>query len=477
MRTTFGKTFTYYIAVLMIVFFILSLGFSEVYRRYFYDDQRSELLNQALKISDIYLLSENNTEIFNNEIKILDKYMDYSFFVTDSNSKIIAISKDINTLKKGDTLKNIDFLTSSKKNYKWIKGNVNGVFNQDKYTLVYPIEKNEQIQAFIFVSVPLLELTNNINKVYFIIIFYLILAVILGFVTIHWTTTEFVRPLRRLSIISNYISKGNFDEQIEITENMNEEISQLCSSFNSIAKDLSYLEKRRREIISNISHDLRSPITSIKGFIQAMLDGVVPQEKYQYYLEIIYKETCRLQKMSDSILDLNNFNISIDSINKTDFNINELINETVLLLKGKADEKNLYLKTSYQNKCLLVNSDLEKVRRILINLIENAIKFTNNGGIFISSYIVNDKVYVEVKDTGIGLNKEEENRIFERLYKADKSRGTSGIGLGLAIVKEFVKALNQNIIVESKKGEGSKFTFTLDLTKNQYWNSILVFVI
>ncbi len=470
MRTAFGKTFTYYIVVLLITFFLLSLGFTEIFRGYFYSDQNDDLLNQAIKISDIYIQSRSSDnvdeEYFNNEIKILDKYMDYSFIIFDRDLMVLSKSKDIDNLSTGaviDEFYGCDDVLAG--NIKWLQGDIGNIYSYNRYILCYPIATDDSVDAFVVVSVPLSELTDNINRVYVIVIFFLILAVILGFVTINWASNEFVKPIRKLSAAANYISKGNFDERIDIDRALNDEITELSISFNTMAENLDGLEKRRREIISNISHDLRSPITSIKGFLQAMLDGTIKEEKYKHYINIIYNETERLNKLSNSILDLNKLDDSINALDMVNFDINVIIDETINLMKNRAEKKGIELKFNSCQSKIIVYADIDKIRRVMGNLMDNAIKFTEKGYVKINSEIRYNKAYISVEDTGIGLSDEEQSRVFERLYKADASRGMdkTGSGLGLAIVKEFIKAHNQTIELKSEEGKGSCFTFTLDL--------------
>lgn len=470
MKSTFGKTFTYYVVILLVSSVLLSLGFTEIFRGYFYSDQKSDLLNQAMKISDIYTQSYTNgvfdEDYFENEITILDKYMDYSFFMTDRDLNVIAESKDIlNTEIKSKISSFPEYEDILNGKVRWIEGNIDDIYSQSRYILCYPTMYDNKVETIVFVSVPLSELIANINRIYIIVAFFLLLAFILGFVTIHWTVSEFVKPVRELNSAAKYISKGNFDEKIEIRNNTNDELKELCHTFNKMAENLDSLEKRRREIISNISHDLRSPITSIRGFLQAMLDGTISEDKYKHYMEIIYKETERLQTLSDNILDLTKLDNSVNALNITEFDINYVINEVINLMKVRAYEKSIYLKMITESEVINVKGDAEKIRRVINNLVDNAIKFTDRGGVTVSSLVKNGKAYISVEDTGIGLSEDEQTRVFERLYKADASRGMdkTGSGLGLAIVKEFVKAHKQTIELESEKGKGSKFTFTLDL--------------
>ena len=472
MRTAFGKTFTYYIVVVLIIFFLLSLGFTEVFRGYFYSDQKNNLLNQAIKISDIYIQSRSGDNIdesyFNNEIEVLDKYMDYSFIVLERDLRVLSKSKDIVNLHEGDVIdKFYGYNDVLEGNIEWLQGDIGNIYSHNRFLLCYPTMIDDRVVAMVVVSVALSELSAYINRVYIIIVFFFILSVILGFVTIHWASNEFVKPIRKLSSAAKHIAMGNFDERIDIEENLNNELTELCMSFNTMAENLAGLEKRRREIISNISHDLRSPITSIRGFLQAMLDGTISEDKYKHYMEIIYNETGRLNKLCNSILDLNKLDDSSNALNMTNFDVNVVIDETIKLMKGKADVKNLELKFITESDKIITYADIDKIRRVMNNLVDNAIKFTNEGSVTISSGIKNNKAFVSVEDTGIGLSEEEQGRVFERLYKADASRGMdkTGSGLGLAIVKEFIKAHNQTIELKSKAGKGSCFTFTLDLGK------------
>ena len=184
-------------------------------------------------------------------------------------------------------------------------------------------------------------------------------------------------------------------------------------------------------------------------------------------MEIIFNETSRLNKLSNSILDLNKLDDSSNALNLSNFDINKVIDETIKLMRGKADIKKIELKHNFSQDKLMVNADLDKIRRVVINLVDNGIKFTNEGSVTIASKIENERAVISVSDTGIGLSEEEQSRVFERLYKADESRGMdkTGSGLGLAIVKEFVKAHNQNVELKSQVGKGSCFTFTLELAK------------
>jgi signal transduction histidine kinase len=267
-----------------------------------------------------------------------------------------------------------------------------------------------------------------------------------------------------MSDAARVIAGGDFEKRLNI--NSDDEIGDLADSFNEMAQSLFYQEKRRREFISNISHDLRSPLTSMKGFLQAMLDGTVPPDKHERYLQIVLDESERLVKMANDMLDINKLDDSEHSLNLTKFNLNELITKTLLNFEGRAIENKIKITSEFCNKDIVVNADFDKIQRVLYNLVDNALKFTHKYGYIKAIVEIKDKkVYVSVKDNGKGISAEEQKMVFDRLYKGDKSRGKDkkGSGLGLCIVKEFIKAHNEEITLKSEMGKGCTFTFTLPL--------------
>ena len=217
-----------------------------------------------------------------------------------------------------------------------------------------------------------------------------------------------------------------------------------------MANELNTLEEDQRKFISNVSHDFRSPLTSIKGYVEAMLDGTIPVEMQEKYLNIILFETERLNKLTKSLLELNKFGSHGVMLDVTDFDI-----RFNLILSGEQ---------------LFITADFSKIQQVLYNLIDNAIKFSHQDStITIETTEKNDKVFVSVKDTGIGIPKDSLKKIWERFYKTDLSRGKDkrGTGLGLSIVKEIIQAHGENINCISTEGVGTEFIFTLPIAKDK----------
>lgn len=271
-----------------------------------------------------------------------------------------------------------------------------------------------------------------------------------------------VRPLNRIIDAAKEYSAGNFEKQIEVSPRA--DIGRLAATMNYMAHELDSLEEDQRKFISNVSHDFRSPLTSIKGFAEAMADGTIPPEMQEKYLKIIIFETERLTKLTENLLELNKIGGKGFYLDISTFDINELIDRTCESFEGRCREKNITIRVGKQYEKMLVKADASKIDQVLHNLIDNALKFSNpDSEIVITTSMKAGKVYTSVKDNGAGIPRESINKIWERFYKTDPSRGRDkkGTGLGLSIVKEIIQAHKENINVISTEGVGTEFIFTL----------------
>lgn len=270
-------------------------------------------------------------------------------------------------------------------------------------------------------------------------------------------------PLRKLRNGVKDFSIAHDNPPIEIDSN--DEYGELAEALNVIGDELSKFDEYQRKFISNISHDFRSPLTSIQGYVQAIADGIISPENQEKYLNIILFETDRLTKLTSNLLDVNNVDKDKIFLNITDFDIHEAIHNTVNALQVTAEKKKIEFEINLaQDEPLMVSGDADKIQQVLHNLIDNAIKFSRpNSWIYVTTTTRGDKVFISVKDTGIGIPKEDLDRIWNRFYKTDLSRGKDklGTGLGLSISKEIINAHKQTIDVVSTEGVGSKFVFTL----------------
>lgn len=243
-----------------------------------------------------------------------------------------------------------------------------------------------------------------------------------------------------------------------------DELGLLTASLNYLADNTKNSGEYQRKFLSNISHDFRSPLTSIKGYVEAMLDGTIPVEMQEKYLNIVLAETERLNKLTEGILLLNSFADHGVYLELSDFDIIPVIQHTIDTFEGTCQKKNVSIGTFFSSSSVQVHADMGKIQQVLYNLLDNAIKFSPAGSdILISVAEKRNRVFVSVKDHGEGIATENLPKIWERFYKTDSSRGRDkkGTGLGLSIVKEIIRAHEQNINVISTEGVGTEFVFTL----------------
>jgi signal transduction histidine kinase len=293
---------------------------------------------------------------------------------------------------------------------------------------------------------------------------YIILCVILIFSLIILITFQlFVYfPLRKITEAATQYAGGNLDYHIPVDSE--DEIGYLSASLNFMADHLKNMQDYQKQFIGNISHDFRSPLTSIKGYVEAIADGTIPPEMQQKYLKIILFETERLTDLTSDLLTLNQFDTNKIHLNRTVFDLHEVIKNTVASFEGVCTTRLISFDLLLAVKELRVYADKGKIQQVVYNLIDNAIKFSGNNTIItIETTDRSNSVLVSIRDNGIGIPKQSLPKIWDRFYKSDLSRGKDkkGTGLGLAIVKEIIQAHNENIHVVSTEGVGTEFSFTL----------------
>ena len=304
------------------------------------------------------------------------------------------------------------------------------------------------------------ESERNFNM--FIIWITVIIEIIISAIVIKIVTNQIIiRPINNINNVAKRLAKGEVEKRVVV--NCNNEIGELAESFNMMAECLEKSDTKRREFISNVSHELRSPITSIKGFIGGILDGVIPRDRENYYLKIVYDEVDRLARLVNDLLDMSamesgKFNLAI-----TEFDINQVISLCILNLEHKIQEKGLNVKATFYNNRAYVLGDRDRIIQVVTNIIENSIKYSNDDGeIKIDVYSKGEKIYVDIFNSGECIEENELNKIWDRFYKSDKSRTNKlSTGLGLPIVRSILSQHNEDIWVKNIEGKGVSFIFTL----------------
>ncbi len=279
---------------------------------------------------------------------------------------------------------------------------------------------------------------------------------------VYLISKRITKPLSELTSAAKSIAGGDFKRRVNIdTEN---EFSELGDTFNNMADSIEQLENMRSSFIANVSHDLRTPMTTIIGFVEGIMDGTIPEEKRQWYLSIVLDESRRLSRIVTDLLDLSKLEQGSFNIEPREFDINELMRLSIIKFEKRITEKNISLTVGFETENMRVDADKDAIQRVITNLFDNAIKFTPEGGfIDVNTGVKDGSAYVSIQNSGLGIEKKDLMHIFDRFYKSDKSRSLdkNGAGLGLYIVKSIIQAHGERVWAESEPGEFTRFSFTL----------------
>ena len=282
----------------------------------------------------------------------------------------------------------------------------------------------------------------------------------LAAVSVFFITRQIVEPLRVMAQMAGDFAQGKFDRRVPVSGSM--ETQELASAFNLMAGQLEALEQTRRDFVANVSHELRSPMTSIQGFLTGMLDGTIPPEEHKQYMQTVLEETRRLSRLVGSLLNLSRMENSETQLAYSDFDIHEMIRQVIIANLPALDEKQMDVSLSFEDEPMRVHADAEQIEQVLINLVSNAIKYTPEGGRITITTQQDKNTRVTVRDNGPGVAPEDAPYIFDRFYKADKSHTVGkGTGLGLAISKRIMDKHGQTLRL-LPEGPGAAFEFTLE---------------
>lgn len=300
------------------------------------------------------------------------------------------------------------------------------------------------------------------------ILYLILIAMLISAVFFYFISLRITNPVKKISEAVTEFSKGNFEKRVEYSSD--NELGELAQNINNMASALENLENLRRGFVSDVSHELRTPMTTISGFVEGILDGTIPEENRDEYLKIVLSESKRLSRLVTTLLQISRLESGDVKANKTEFDINELVCQALLKFEMMITPKNIDVDLNIDDGKLMVTADRDSITQVLINLINNAVKFTPEGGkITIDVEKKDDKAYISVTNTGHGIEPEKLEYIWDRFYKTDESRSMdrTGVGLGLYIVKRIISMHGETITAQSVVNDYTKFTFTLSTPQKE----------
>ena len=452
--------------ILALILITLALVLSLWFKNYFFRQKIQELDRQSKVISDSvlsYLNGKENSK--QNELKdcisFVGNSMDVDILITDNIGYVYEVSSDKFIENKytniGVSQKNMDKLKSGLA----IEHGGREIMKTSPHTYLKPIFQDSYFRGIIVMITSEQSIRSGLKHVYEIVWLSAIVAVIVAAIIIYYFAKKIIiNPLNEINIAARRLARGDVGKRVNITSN--DEIGELANSFNVMAEAIEESDKNRRDFISNVSHELRSPITSIKGFVAGILDGVIPKDKENYYLNIVYDEIRRLSRLVIDLLDISAMEEGKFKLNMVEFDINILIKQCIAKFDGKIRNKGVNVEVTFGREHEFVYADRDRLIQVLTNIIDNAMKYSNdNGNIKITTNDKGSKVYVSVFNNGPLLKDEELARIWDRFYKSDKARtNKDSTGLGLPIVRLILAQHGEDIWVNNEQ-DGVRFTFTI----------------
>lgn len=510
MRTLFGKMVATHAVAIFVGILIMIFGLNAVFQYYFVEKQENQMLEQAEQIAGAYAFfaesqqsdfsgvyseqfREYLTQIIDNadidsefdidrligasnivnvlegdfrealfqfELASLSNYMNASIFIVNERAQLVSQ----NEMKVKETIPRASVEAVFEGKVVQEATGIQKIYENPVITVGYPIYLEEKVAYALFLQADVPAVTETVSDILSITIISLLITGIIAVIAIFLVMSNVTKEISRVNSRMQEIAQGNFDRRLTVTRN--DELGELMGTFNLMVDELSRVEKKREEFVSNLSHDFRSPLTSINGYTQAILDGTIPPESQEKYLRIVADESSRLTKMANDILDLSKMQtgaskLELEEIKIHDFLINELVK-----FEARIEDKEVDVQINFINKIPIVVADRALLQRVVYNLLDNAMKFVNQKGTLeVKTQLQHQKLWVTVRNSGAVIRKDEQMKIWERFSKLDSSRGEvkKSSGLGLSIVKEIMRAHEEDIWIESNKEIGVAFTFTLPI--------------
>lgn len=461
------------VTLILIVLAVSILIQSNQIKSLIYNQQAQFFIYEANEVSTI-IKNESSSEVVNERVRILAQFLNATILIYDRDGDLTTAQKTQHEGHNHVILKK-EFLTRV-----WQGGNIihAGKVNNypiDIFLVAVPVIENDKITKAVVIYSPLAPLKQQINSIRQISFWGALLGMGLATILSVFILKTMTRPLLKMEAVAHAIANGEFGKQVPVVTN--DEVGKLASSLNNMSLQLKEkieaierLDKTRQEFVSNVSHELRTPLTVIQSFSEAILDGLVKEEKVRdFYLKNILEESKRLKRLVDDLLDLKALEAGQTLADMEYVLISKLVMVTSGNFMSLAKEKNIDLNVTIKDKEVTVYGNIDRLKQVMTNLIGNAIAHTQPGGrVEIREEQKDDRVLISVADNGPGIPPEEIEHIWERFYKVDKSRsrGAGGTGLGLAIARRIVELHGGSITVESAPGQGAVFIVNLPIINN-----------
>lgn len=467
-QSMFGKIFVINIISILVCVSILGSTAMLIMTGYISKQSEESLSKNADTIISLMksdISKSTMTDMLNGFAHAMGTYI----VITDSKSDVVVCSDRSNLTTAVPSFISSEYTKTVLMGQKNTTiGTMGNMFKMTMFTLQIPIKNSDgSVVGAVMLSRPIPEHQRMKTEIMHMMIVSMLLIMTFSFILSYFLSKRLSTPIHKICESTNKFAKGDFSVRVDTGGNGNDtsEIVELTHAFNNMAEEIEKSEEIKNAFISDVSHELRTPMTTIGGFVSGILDDTVPKDKQKDYLKIVYDEIGRLSRLVNTFLDITRLQSDKMTLNKVDFDINELIRIVIIGLESKLEGKDINVKLDIENESCYVNADRDCIMRVITNLMDNAVKFTNEGGeisIIVSEF--KHDVNISIRNTGCGISKEQQSMIFKRFYKADKSRSQNkeGTGIGLYLVKNILSAHGKDIKLDSDENEYARFSFDLD---------------
>ena len=330
------------------------------------------------------------------------------------------------------------------------------------FTVGVPFQQDGYVTGAVFIQTKAQEIESGLDQILLKIGLITAALLVVSGIAVFLFVRSALRPLKKMTVAAGSIAEGDFSARVD-EKRGGRELREVSRAFNTMTRKLEGVEEGRREFVANVSHELRSPITSIRGFAEGMADGVIPEEERPKYLRLVADESRRLSGLITDLLALSRLEREDAAPDWSVFDINEMLRTAIIRRMADLDERKIEISCEPETDPCMVRADRDRIEQVVINLLDNAIKFTGEGGrIILASRIRGRTAEITVSDNGVGVAPEDRDRIFERFFTADRAHTSGkGTGLGLSICQRIMEMHGQSIRLLDT-AEGAAFRFTLE---------------
>ena len=474
MKSTFSRQVGTTVLILLLALLMLGGAFRILVGRYLEHNTHDQLQTDALALAELVAAYDAAGDLQHENLRtnltLASLVSGADTVVMDALGKVILCSEPgLQCRHLGMTIDR-NFLDKVFENgSSFDTGRIPELYEEPRYFLSVPIVSHRTGSSIglVTVSMPTVDTQALMEGVADIQVTVSLLVILIAVVIMSMSARNECRPLREMAQAARDFGHGNLNARVRTGGHNSEEVDELAAAFNNMADSLQKSEYQRQEFVANVSHELKTPMTTIGGYIDGMLDGTIPPDRHRYYMQIVSDETKRLSRLVRSMLDISRLQDQggIPEEKKTRFDMEECIGEVLITFEQKIVGKNLDVNVDLPEYPVFTWADKDAVTQVVYNLLDNAVKFCTDGGeLGLKLRIGGNKIYVTISNQGRTIPPEELPLVFERFHKIDKARNRSqeGWGLGLYIVKTLVCSHGENISVASREGM-TEFTFTMPL--------------